>query len=671
MLRPDTARKATAWFVVLTVAMTWPLARGLARDVPADLGDPLLNCWILAWNATHLLRAAGGDLTALSDVWHTNIFHPAPWTLAYSELLAVQSVLATPIYALTGNILLAYNLLFLGAFVLSGLGMYLFVREITGSWRAGFIGGLLFAFTPYRFVQASHLQVMWSCWMPFVLFGLRRFFDAWGTSDFRLEDFRKARRRRIVLPLGGAAAALVAQNLSCGYYMVYFAPFVALYAIWELYARGRLLDLRAWGALTATAAVAIAATLPFMAGYFALRSLGQQARSLAQVSSFAADAYAYATAHWGSHLWGWLQTYPRAEGHLFPGLLPVLLSVVGLMAAGGAATVATRQETEGNAPAWRRRAARVTVAVAVLYWILCAGMFTGLEGRYTIGPIEVRLFSVRRLLAMAVIATVAAAFLSPAVRRWLRALVSQPAAFAAAAACLAAWLSLGPSPAVGGDPLRDATVYPWLYTHLPGLDGLRVPARFAMLVVLCLAWAGGLGFHAIASRTRVPLGPAVAALILIDSAVVPLTVNGSALTIDHVPPPATVPTRPTPLTRAIADLPEDAVLLMLPIGDVAWEVRHVYLSTFHWRRMVNGYSGDVPAEYMRLVDTLSELPEREGRDAWMVIRRSGATHAVVHTEAYTPERLERLTAWMESGGARMIGRVEGGLLYALWQGLPD
>jgi hypothetical protein len=46
----------TLGYAALAVALTWPLARGLARDLPGDLGDPLLNCWILAWDADHLLR---------------------------------------------------------------------------------------------------------------------------------------------------------------------------------------------------------------------------------------------------------------------------------------------------------------------------------------------------------------------------------------------------------------------------------------------------------------------------------------------------------------------------------------------------------------------------------------------------------------------------------------
>ena len=162
----------------LAIVATWPLARGLGRDVPADLGDPVLVMWVLAWDCEQLLAILRGDFSRLATFFDANIFHPAPLTLAYSEHFIAQAVQILPVCALTGNPILCYNLLFLSTFVLSGLGAYLFVRELTGNPRAAFVAGLLFAFAPYRLPQSSHLQVLSSQWMPFALYGFRRFFDS-------------------------------------------------------------------------------------------------------------------------------------------------------------------------------------------------------------------------------------------------------------------------------------------------------------------------------------------------------------------------------------------------------------------------------------------------------------------------------------------------------------
>ena len=185
---------AARLYFLIALVFTWPLALGMARDIPWDLGDSLLNIWILGWDASHLLRTLGGDIDALGNFWNANIFYPEPLTLAYSEHLFAQAVQILPIYALTHNLIFCYNLLFLSTFVLSGLGTFLFVREVTGSPRAGFVAGLIYAFAPMRVPQFAHLQVS-RRWMPFVLYGLRRT-STRGASP------------------SSERAALVAQNLS-------------------------------------------------------------------------------------------------------------------------------------------------------------------------------------------------------------------------------------------------------------------------------------------------------------------------------------------------------------------------------------------------------------------------------------------------------------------------
>jgi hypothetical protein len=237
--------------------------------------------------------------------------------------------------------------------------------------------------------------------------------------------------------------------------------------------------------------------------------------------------------------------------------------------------------------------------------------------------------------------------------------------FAAVAAFLAFWLSLGPIPRVLGDALRDAGLYTWLYTYVPGFSGLRVPARFAMVVMLFLSMGAAWGYRALAGARRPWLLPLLVIAFLAESTVAPLGLNGAAVTREHLEPPTSVPTSPTELTRAIDALPENAVLLMLPFGDISWEIRYLYLSTFHWRRMVNGYSGDVPIRYVRTRDALYLLPEEGGDRAWQTIRQSGATHLVVHEDAYGPARTAAMRQWLEAHGARLLRRAGEGWIYSV------
>ena len=66
---------ALSLYLVLSCLMTWPLVTGLARDVPGDLGDSLLNMWILGWGVESLPRLVLGKMT-LTEVANANIFHP-------------------------------------------------------------------------------------------------------------------------------------------------------------------------------------------------------------------------------------------------------------------------------------------------------------------------------------------------------------------------------------------------------------------------------------------------------------------------------------------------------------------------------------------------------------------------------------------------------------------
>ena len=161
-------------YLITALAATWPLVRGLGRDVPWDLGDSILNMWILSWDGEQIRRILSGDFARIATFFDANIFHPVPLALAYSEHLIPQAVQIFPVWLISGNPILCYNLLFLSSIVLAGLGMYLLVRQLTGNALAAFIAGLLFAFAPYRLPQSGHLQVLTSQWMPFVLYGLLR-----------------------------------------------------------------------------------------------------------------------------------------------------------------------------------------------------------------------------------------------------------------------------------------------------------------------------------------------------------------------------------------------------------------------------------------------------------------------------------------------------------------
>ncbi|MFB3853916.1 MAG: hypothetical protein ACE148_08850 [Vicinamibacterales bacterium] len=636
---------ALAGFVIAAVVMTWPVASRLRSGIPMDLGDPLLNSWILAWGGERAMRILGGEGAAAAGFFDANIFHPEPLTLAYSEHLFAQTVQVLPIYAATGDPILCYNLLFLSTFVLSGLGMYLLVRETTGSAGAGFVAGLLYAFSPVRAGQLGHLQVLSSQWMPFVMLWLRRFV-----------------RTGRVAPLAAATVALVAQNLSCGYFLVYFAPFVALYALFELVASRRIGCFRVWLGLMASGAAAFALTVPFLLPYVELRQRGIQPRSIEEVEHFSADVYSYATPNpdlllWGSREWG-MATSP--EGTLFPGFAILVLAAAGLGVEGRRAW-----QTRSEARFGPREQAAAGLLAAIAGAALASTCLVLLAGQRVRAARSVSrgLALAPNHLLVAALAGVALLAFSPASRRWLRAIIERvPSAFFLPASLAAVWLSFGPTIESMGLVVSRETAYAWLYHNVPGFDGLRVPARYAMLAVMFLVVPAGTGLSCLLRRGNPATLLAASFLVLADGAAFPVAIHPA--TRDSVGSEAAARHAPR-LYRFIERLPDDAVIVEFPFGEPRDEVRYVYYSTLHWRPILNGYSGIFPPSYVERLAALRH-PMVDPELAWRELRKAGATHAIVHESMFsqTGEGAE-VSEWLLESGAREAAAIGSERVFAL------
>ena len=66
--------------IAVAAAMNFRLVTQLGSALPNDLGDPLLNTFILGWDADRLLHG-------LKGLWDAPFYFPRRDTLAYSEHL--------------------------------------------------------------------------------------------------------------------------------------------------------------------------------------------------------------------------------------------------------------------------------------------------------------------------------------------------------------------------------------------------------------------------------------------------------------------------------------------------------------------------------------------------------------------------------------------------------
>lgn len=642
---------AATGYAALAVLVTWPLARGLQHDVAWDLGDPLLVIWALAWDSRQILSILSGDISHIGTFFDGNIFHPASLALAHSEHLVGQAVQMVPVQALTGNPILGYNLLFLSTFALSGLGMFLLVRELTGSGPAGFVAGLIFGFAPYRFPQSSHLHVLSSQWMPFALYGIRRYFTH--------------RQPRALL---GAAAAVAVQGLSSGYHLLYFTPFAVAYAMWESVRTGRWRTRTLWLHGFMAAAIVVVLVVPFLLPYLALETTGVE-RHREEVVRFSADVYSYGTAFRGQPVWGpLLQTFPKPEGDLFLGIVPVALAIVGLTLWRRAPTTPPAPSPSHEQASPRSVAPRLAAVVGIAAVVhLVAAALVLVERRVTIdlGIVVLRMGNINQLLLRGTVLGGLYFVLAPGRRSAALEFLKERGYFLAAL-LTAAWLSLGPQPQALGRPLELLGVYGLLLDYVPGYNGLRVPARFVVIVSLMLAVLAGFGAARLARwrGSRVILA-ALSLVFLAESRVDPFVVNGAErpegylLAEPRVFPPDEAP----PVYRRLLQEPLDAVLVELPIGVPDFDLRAVYYASTHWRRLVNGYSGFFPPHYARLALALSDVP-RHPDPAWDALREVGATHVIVHEHVFL-EGGAATSAVLRRRGATELLRSNGDVLFRL------
>ena len=541
-----------------------------------------------------------------------------------------QAALIAPLYWITEIRL--FNLVFLASFALSA--SVCSARASTAPARRPPSSLQRTRSRRNRIASLPHIQVLSSAWMPFVLLGFRRYFVT-------------GRKRDLVF----AALAWVLQNLSCGYYLLFFAPVVAIYLVWEITTRGLWSNRRTISGIAVVGAAVGAATLPFLLPYLELRQLGFLPRSLGETRKYSADVYAYLTIDPNLRLWGSvMRAWPKAEGALFPGAVVVALALAG-------------------ATAWRRVpageptiASRLLTITALLVTVLTVGLLAGWSIRLPL----VRITSLSRMLAVAGAAGVLIFTLSSRARVGLLAWSRSPAAVFSLLTLFAVIMSFGPQVRAMDRVVLDENLYALFYAYVPGYDGLRVPARFGMIVMLGLALLASLGLQRFSNRrpslSVTPGSPGrwwpsaiFGALIALESFAAPIPVDGNATGYSRPGLAALPPLQlePPPVYGFVATLPAGSVIVELPLGEPAFDVRYMYYSTRHWRRLVNGYSGGMPPAYEQLDVAMQDLFTRPER-AWTLLADHRPGYAVVHDAYYASDLGGRVRQWLTANGATEI-----------------
>jgi hypothetical protein len=182
----------------------------------------------------------------------------------------------------------------------------------------------------------------------------------------------------------------------------------------------------------------------------------------------------------------------------------------------------------------------------------------------------------------------------------------------------------------------NGVTYPWLHEYVVPYRGLRVPARMAILVGLSLSVLAGFGAARVLRKCRTRWTTGVVFVLMAGLVAVEYRSRLSLKPVWATPPP---------VYEVLSDQPQ-SVLLELPLiaPNIAIEPIFMYFSTFHWHRLVNGYSGYSPPSYQRLLRLMATFPD----DASMSeLYRRQVDFIVVHGVFFRPDDYDRLVNRLE------------------------
>lgn len=567
-----------AFFFLLAAAFTWPLILHAHNGIVGGHGDPLLNTWIVNWDARTIF-------THPSRLFQGNIIFPSRDVLAYSEHQFTLGLIGAPVHFIFRNPILTYNFLVFFCFVASGFGCYLLLKELSGSRWGGLAAGVFYTFCFYHLSQLSHIQIFFMPFIPFMVLYLYRYLERGGRWNLFLFGL-----------------FLTAQSLTSWHALLYCAIAAGLLWLWTAAFTRRGADWKRLAWVAAAVVVAALIMLPFVMPYLrAHRRLPGFERSLEEVELYGAKAEDYLRVLDVSVMYGDAPAPFRAggigfENVLYPGATALVLAAAGLF-------LRRREEEEGRpvyGPAYFRK--------GVMFFLIMGALSVLLAFGPRIGGVENPFYMVPYRLGLLKFTRVPTRF------------------YNLAALALAALAGYGAAKLA----LRSSLTRGW-----KGFSGWRIGRLTGLALVALLALeilTFNLYVHPIPVYGDVP------------DVYEWLKEQGDVRVIElptHALGPAGMYDRDLKLA------PLDIFEYLYREGDI------MYLSTYHWKKVVNGYSGYSPFSYRRTITEMQGFPSQRSVD---LLRGLGVDYVIWDWDWVPAERGDEFGARLSSApGLSLVG----------------
>ena len=144
-------RRLPLW-VLLGLVLLQPTPHRVSQTVAGDLGDSMFLTWTLEWGARALVEDPLGAFDA-------NIYHPEPDTLALSDPMLSLAPVFGLVDWLTGDSIVALNLLMFGLFVGALAAAHALAMRIFGRGDVALVVAVVACCNSFVFGQQNHPQL--------------------------------------------------------------------------------------------------------------------------------------------------------------------------------------------------------------------------------------------------------------------------------------------------------------------------------------------------------------------------------------------------------------------------------------------------------------------------------------------------------------------------------
>ena len=551
----------------LIVLALWPWPLHFRTGFP-DHFDPPFHAWKLQVEADKLLQdhllVPGPD---------TNIYYPYANELYFDALLWPQGVVAALLKVAGCGPVLTYNLVFLFFWGLSGLFMYLLLRELNLRQLPSFFGAAAMCLIPYRISYYVEFNMQMCFALPLFLFFWVRYARRPGVGN-----------------AVGLALAFWLQAVSELYQAVILAlsfPLIVLPFLQDFFRKhGR--SQRLYSSIVAGLVTVISLCLFYLGPYFSLFH-GGYGRKAKEMMAHSLEPLAYLGKELSQGLFSvdFTAAVKTDEMIVYPSLtLLVLVLCYGIFSRRIFFTdPELRERKEIFCLRWLRFAA--IVIFVGLVWLLCRDD----QAAYDTWLLS---FVGNGALVLALLSTIFLAALARPDRS-----SGRLCGGLAGAALFCFILSLGPSLRVlSQQVVADNLVFSFVSTFFP-LSGFRVMSRFSIIVMIFLVVVAACFLNMLSDRKRSLqwlVLPLIAGLVF-EAYAIPHSYRKFSLAID-------------PETLQVVKNQSGKTVTVVPLGDRYLDARYMFAIGETRTLLVNGFGGFSPHLQLKIGRALRTRPER-------------------------------------------------------------